>query len=238
MTQHNIIKLRKYFNGIFVRIQKTKENEMESIRHRTDRLRQIGSDIALLAADAVDQPTDCDQFGNLEYTVDERPNDIFESSDSGQSSEGHSRGSKGDDTGRGLIDENFLQQKLDEMMSGTLEISYDEELKKDPVKPLCLLRSLPEAEYTAKDRAEIVAYEAKTKELAEARAAYVQRLISERKNLNSALEVQTRQFNSCVSNALLSKIRTEFAIRSEELKLLMPSVDHSRYRQIVENENR
>lgn len=221
-----------------MRIQKTKENEMDSIRRRTDRLRQIGTDIALLAADVSELTTDGDGFANLEYAVDERPDNIFDSSGGGWASEGNSDEPRSGNLDRGFIDEKFLQQKLDEMMNGTLEISWEEELKKDPVKPTCLLRSLPVAEYTEKDRMEVAAYEAKMKELAEARAAYVQRLVLERKNLHSTLEVQTRQFNSCVSNTLLSKIRTEFAIRSEELKLLMPSIDHSRYRQIVENENR
>lgn len=221
-----------------MRIQKTKENEMDSIRRRTDRLRQIGRDIVLLAGDTNEVSADCDELANLEYTVDERPDDIFETDDSGQMSEGKTNESKSGDVRRGLIDENFLRQKLDEMMNGALEISWEDELKKDPVRPSCLLRSLPEAEYTDKDRAELTAYEAKMKQLVVARAEYVQRLIVERKNLFSSLELQTRQFNSCVSNALQSKIRTEFAIRSEELKLLMPSVDHGRYRQIVENENR
>lgn len=220
-----------------MRIQKTKENEMDSIRRRIVRLRQIDSDLALLATDADELPTEYTELTNLEYTVDERPDDIFESSDNGLASDGNWNESKIGDTAQGFIDENFLQEKLDEMMNGTLEISWEEELKKDPVKPSCLLRSLTEVDYTDKDRAEIAAYKAKMEQLCVARAAYVQRLIAERKNLHSALEVQTRQFNDCLSNALLSKIRTEFAIRSEELKLLMPSVDHSRYRQIVENGN-
>lgn len=138
---------------------------------------------------------------------------------------------------RDILDPHFLQHQLDEMMNGMLEISWEEELKKDPVKPSCLLRPVPEAQRTDKDRAEVAAYEAKMEQLHEARAAYVQRLIVEKNNLRSALGLQTRQFNSCVSNTLLSKIRTEFAIRSEELKLLMPLVDHARYRQICENEN-
>lgn len=211
---------------------------MDSIRRRTERLRQIGRDIALLSADGSEMPPDCDEFANLEYAIDERPNDVFDSSDNGQTSEGNSNESKSGDLGGGLFDENFLQQKLDEMMNGTLEISWEDELKKDPVKPFCLVRSLPEAEYTERDRAEIAAYETKVKQLAELRAAHVLRLAEERKSLRSALEEQVRQFNSCVSNALLSKIRTEFAIRSEELKLLMPSVDNLHIRQIDENINR
>lgn len=221
-----------------MRVQKTKENEMDSFRRRTDRMRQIDKDIALLATDVSGLQTNDDEFSNLEYAVDERPDNIFDSSDSSWTCEGHSDETRNGHLASGFIDENFLQQKLDEMMNGTLEISWEEELKKDPVKPMCLLRSVPVTDYTEKDRIEVVAYETKMKELIESRAAYVQRLISERKNLHSTLEVQTRQFNSCVNNTLLSKIRTEFAIRSEELKLLMPSVDHSRYRQIIEKENR
>lgn len=210
---------------------------MDSICRRTDRLRQIGRDIALLATEADAVPTECDELINFEYAVDERPADTFESSTDTQTCEGKSNASENDNFGSNFIDENFLQRKLDEMMSGTLEISWEDELKKDPIKPASLLRSLPETDHTEKDRMEIAAYEERMKQLAISRAAYVQKLISERKKLYSALEVQTRQFNSCVSNTLLSKIRTEFAIRSEELKLLMPSVEHARYRQIVENEN-
>lgn len=189
----------------------------------------------MLAVDANELPTNDDGFANLEYAIDERPDNIFDSSDGGWTSEGHSDESRSANMGNGFIDENFLRKKLDEMMNGTLEISWEEELKKDPVKPACLLRSLPLADYTENDYMEVAAYQAKIEELTESRAAYVQRLISERMNLHATLEVQTRQFNSCVSNTLLSKIRTEFAIRSEELKLLMPSVDHSR-RQIIEND--
>lgn len=235
--QHNIIKLRKYFNGIFVRTQKTKENEMDSIRHRTNRLQQIGNDIVLLANDANASSLECDEVVNFEYTVDERPTDIFTTSDNGRPSDGNSNTAEIGKLASGLIDESFRCRKLDEMMNGTLEISWEEELKNDPVKPACLLRLLPAADYTEKDRTEIAAYMEKMRELTESRAAYVQRLIGERKNLRSMLEVQTRQINNCVNNTLISKIRTEFAMSSEGLKLLMPSVDHSRYRQIVETEN-
>lgn len=216
---------------------------MELIERRTNRLRQIHNDIVLLASDVATATTttwtECNtNFVSFEYVIDERPDNIFDSTDRGRSDANDSNELNVCHLGGDLFDEDFFKRKIDEMMSGTLEMCWEDEIKKDPPKPNCLQRAIREVEYTETDRIEVAEYIKKMRELKESRAEYVQRLIEEAKTLRSSLEMQTIQFNNCIGNALLSKIRTEFAIKSEELRLLMPSVDHSRYRQLETDENR
>lgn len=132
----------------------------------------------------------------------------------------------------------MFMKALDQMMGGVLEVSFEEEIKKNPPKPLCLINFTPESEFTDQDRNEVQAYEIQMEQIMKKREIYIDKLIVEQRQLIETIELQTIQLNKCIQNILQSKIHTEFAVSSEKLRILVASVDSLRYKNFRSEENR
>lgn len=215
---------------------------MNSFVCRNERLRRIQNDITelqLLIGEPVDSFCEVvdpelaeDERLDVDFNCDEIDPDFLSSQESGESD------SNGRILLRGESTQRMFKEALSQMMGGVLEVSWEEEIKKNPLKPLCLIDFVPESEFTDQDRREARAYEEEMAKLTKDRKIYIEKLLVERSQLIETLEVQTIHLNKCIQNVLQSKIHTEFAVGSEKLCILIASVDHLRYKQIEEEENR
>lgn len=122
-----------------------------------------------------------------------------------------------------MLKDDFRERALMAMMDGVLEVRWEDEIKKDPPKPNCLTMAMDPAEYTDQDVKELEVYEEKLKQVKSERKKYYDMLVEEKTNIHQMMDDQVLNFNKKVGETLLSKIRVEFAICSEEMKLLLYS---------------
>lgn len=122
-----------------------------------------------------------------------------------------------------MLKDDFRERALIAMMDGVLEVRWEDEIKKDPPKPECLLAGIDRIKYSEDDLKEIDEYERKLDQVKAERKKYYEMLIKEQANIHQNLAEQILLFNRKVGETLLSKIRVEFAICSEEMKLLLYS---------------
>lgn len=137
-----------------------------------------------------------------------------------------------------MLKDDFRERALMTMMDGVLEIRWEDEIKKNPMKPHCLETGMDPMDYTEEDVQEIEEYEVKLKHVQTERKRYCDMLLEEKGNVHQLMEGQILNFNRKVSEMLLSKIRIEFAICSEDMKLLLYSMFNFERNQFREKEEK
>lgn len=121
------------------------------------------------------------------------------------------------------VENEFCEHVLQNMMDGVLEIRWEDEIKKQPVKPMCLVLGLHPKDYLDEDLKAIGVYEEKINHLSNERKRYRGILLEEMQSIQDDLDAQIINFNKEAARLFLKKLRIEFAISSEELKLLLYS---------------
>lgn len=119
-----------------------------------------------------------------------------------------------------MLADDFRERALIKMMDGVLEIRWEDEIKKCPPKPECILLNKDPKDYDEEDLLSIKQYEEEIRQLGCEREKYRQMLTEETAKIYRNLNDQIKKFNYKVGETLLQKMRVEFAIGSEELKLL------------------
>lgn len=122
-----------------------------------------------------------------------------------------------------LLQNDFCDRALQNMMNGVLEIRWEDEIKKQPRKPRCLELGLNPKDYLDEDLKTIAAYEEKIQHLNNERKRYHDMLLEEMRNIQNELDVKILDFNRDAAKIFRKKLRVEFAINAEELKLLLYS---------------
>lgn len=105
-------------------------------------------------------------------------------------------------------------------MNGVLEIRWEDEIKKTPPAPACILSGKDPKDYTPEDLSLIFEWENEIKFLESERERYRVMLVTEQAKVDQTIDDQYRKFNLKVGTGLMEKIQVEFAIASEDLKLL------------------
>lgn len=119
-----------------------------------------------------------------------------------------------------LLADDFRERALIKMMDGVLEIRWEDEIKKCPPKPECIASDKDPKDYNEEDIVSIRMYEEELRQLGFAREKYHQMLQEEKSKIYRNLNDQIQKFNVKVGETLLQKMHVEFAIGTEELKLL------------------
>lgn len=92
---------------------------------------------------------------------------------------------------------------------------------------------------TKKDtKIQIQKYHEKLKKLHADRHQYIAQLFDEKVSLENAIEVQLTKLNRCVENIIRTKVKAQFAISSEQLKILTCMRDRMRFKIICEQERK
>lgn len=137
-----------------------------------------------------------------------------------------------------MLKDDFRERALMDMMDGVLEVRWEDEIKKNPSKPKCLLANVDPNDYTDQDMEEVQFYEKRMQHVKEERKKYYDMLIEEKTSVHQLLESQILSFNRHVGELLLSKIRIEFAMCSEDMKMLLYSKFNFERDQFREHEDK
>lgn len=119
-----------------------------------------------------------------------------------------------------LLADDFRERALMKMMNGVLEIRWEDEIKKTPPPPECIRSGKDPKDYTPENLSEILEWENEIKFLESERERYMVMLVSEQAKIDQTIDDQYRKFNLKVGATLMEKIQVEFAIASEDLKLM------------------
>lgn len=208
----------------------TKHIEMNLVQQRHNRLRYIQDELNILEKLKHTGICHRDDLIDPTYEPDEQPETIVKVEDHEVSITPYISPSR-----QQLLDEQFAmaearrlamladdfrERALIKMMDGVLEIRWEDEIKKSPPKPECILLDKDPKDYTEEDLLALKQYEDELRQLGVAREKYRQMLVEEKDKIYRNLGDQIQKFNYKVGETLLQKIRVEFAIGSEELKLL------------------
>lgn len=235
--QNNVIKIKKHFNEMFTKMAKIKENEMDLIVQRKNRISKIQDDINLLEQLNGKQTTEFMRMVNFTYSDDEIPHTILsvvEHFDGSSSLAGEKSLLKEQKSvARTEFKQSFYNQALIDMMNGVLEVCWEDELKKDIPKPFWMQRK---TEFNEQEKQEIRKYQGKVEKLMADRETYIKQLLLEKMNLENLADRQVQQLHKCLNNFLRAKIHVQFVICAEELKILMISMDRLRYLNVCAKE--
>lgn len=212
-------------------MSKIKENEMEVMTQRNERMTQIHRDINLLQRLNGIEMTHFDAIRKFDYFKDEYASTMLTISSYNIESElddSYDHNSmKSVQINR---NESFYRRALDDMMDGVLQVSWEDELKKDPPKPLCLLKNTQDSDLSETEREQIVKYNEKMAKLRIDRDKYITKLFDEKATLETSIDLTIRKLNRCVENIIKTKVKAQFAICSEQLKILMCVRDHVKFK--------
>lgn len=235
--QHNIIRLKKLFNDMYVKMSKVKENEMEVLAQRNERLNQIHKDINLLQRLNDHEITKFDPIPKYDYFKDESPSMML--AISSYNIESELDDSFDQSTSRSVKiyrNQSFYKRALDDMMNGVLQVCWEDELKKDPPKPLCVLQKTQYSDLTEAERSQFTKYNEKMTKVRADREKYIQQLFDEKISLETSIELMTKKLNRCVENIIKTKVKAQFAISSEQLKILTCVRDYLKFESFKEKE--
>lgn len=119
-----------------------------------------------------------------------------------------------------MLADDFRERALMRMMNGVLEVRWEDEIKKVPPEPECVRSGKNPKDYTPEDLGAILEYEKLVEFLISERERYAVMLNEEQEQIGQNLYEQIRKFNLRVAESLWDKIRVEFAIAGEDMKLL------------------
>jgi hypothetical protein len=212
-------------------MHKTKEYSIHSIRFKNDRLRNIQNELKLLDELRGMQVESLLQILDPDFIMDENPDavvNVIESevcvapyvSPSIQKMLQEQEAAR-EKRRKELEADDFRDRALDVMMDGVLEHKWEDEIKKNPKIPDCILREKPEDDYTEMEARQVAEYEEELGKLKTEREKYRRMLIEEQKLLQSMLDEEIYKFNYRLSVMVGEKLKNDMTISQEEMKLLM-----------------
>lgn len=222
------------FNEMFGRMQKIKKNEMSSIQKVNERLQTIHQDVNVLESLNNKQNTKFDPLPCFEHSDDEQYWSAFNVEE--LISQLTNISVKNEENAPIIIiapnekKSSFVQRASIEMMNEGLEVNWENELKNDVHKPLCLLMTDKNPdEYTDSEMEEILKYQKKLKMVHIDRNKLIMKLMLERDRLFTARDNQIQKLNKCIDNLMKSKVYAHFAIYTRELKIFLCLKDQRKH---------
>lgn len=219
---------------MYVKMSKIKENEMELMAQRNNRLSQIHRDINVMQRLNGDDITQFDPIVKCDYFKDESTHSTMLAISS-YNIDSQFDDSLDDDSNRSLKlyrNQSFYKRALDDMMDGLLQVCWEDELKKDPPKPLCMIECIPASDLSEAEKFQIDKYHEKMRKLRADRRDYIGKLFDEKVALETSIELMVRKLNRCVENIIKTKVKAQFAISSEQLKILICVRDHLHFKSL------
>lgn len=211
-------------------MNQTKENEMNLTKQRNDRLRYIQDELNKLEELKGSNIYHDKEIIDPEYFPDEIPESIVTVEPNELSVTPYISPSQQkllDDIAAEkerrrleMLADDFRERALIKMMDGVLEIRWEDEIKKTPTPPDCIQSGKDPKDYTPEDLLAIHEYEKMLQHLYAERERYGNMLVEEQAKIEQSMDNQIQQFNLKVGETLMEKIRVEFAIACEDLKLL------------------
>ncbi|KAL0119320.1 hypothetical protein PUN28_009711 [Cardiocondyla obscurior] len=207
-------KLKMHFNNVFEEIKCAKECVLKCANERIGRLRYCASQLkAMFGIESVLEPIKIPSWNVEEipdYVIIVKDDQVFEKH-----------------FGQGILkiiedlEENkngdtnkFYETALEKMMDGVLELTWEDEVKKEIPVPDCLITKNP-SKYTNEDIVTIESYNCKVQALQREREKYKATLQANIVETRDALQKDIAVFNDKLKDLELKKIQIECAILQE-----------------------
>lgn len=223
--------MKKDFNRNFDAMHKTKSFQIDSIKVKNNRLRHIQNEMKDLdelkgiAADVVVEILDPD------FRSDETPLSIVKVDDwevcvAPYISPSYQKLLEAEEAAREkrrleLEADDFRDRALDMMMDGVLEHRWEDEIKKNPKLPECIVKNKERDDYTDNDARDVSEYDQALLLIVTERDKYRRMLYDEQKLLQNMLDEEIRKFNYSLAEMGLEKMKIDMTIAQEDMKLLM-----------------
>ncbi|XP_015171771.1 PREDICTED: uncharacterized protein LOC107064035 [Polistes dominula] len=114
-------------------------------------------------------------------------------------------------------DYDLYEEALEKMMDGVLELKWEDEIKKDIPKPVCLIKNKSPSKYTPKDIKAIESYKSKMERLQLDRQKYKSILEAEMIEINDKITKCFMSFDEKLKNFQTKKIAVDSSILQEKL---------------------
>lgn len=230
LGRHDTLALRHHFNRHFERMAAMKDEVLQMAIGQHQRLRHIQSELNQLeqlrgSARRHDRPIE-----DPAYAADEQPERIVRVDAAELAvepwvspAEQARRDAIAAEVERLRLErlaDDFRERALQRMMNGVLEIRWEDEIKKQPPLAECVLAGKNPKDYTPDDLRAIADYEQQVEFLVGERQRYWELLVAEQTETSEQLFGQLRRFNHRLGETLIEKIKVEFAIAGEDLKVL------------------
>lgn len=230
LGRHDTLALRHHFNRYFEKMTQMKDDVLHMAIGRHQRLRHIQSELNLLEQLRGSDQRHDQLIEDPVYAADEQPERIVRVEPHELSVEpwvSPEEQARRDAIAAELerlrlerLADDFRERALQRMMNGVLEIRWEDEIKKQPPQADCVLSGKNPKDYTPEDLRAIHEYEQQVEFLEGERERYWGMLVDEQTETSEQLFAQLRRFNHCLGETLIEKIKVEFAIAGEDLKVL------------------
>ncbi|KAK4470616.1 hypothetical protein MN116_006153 [Schistosoma mekongi] len=221
LIKNAIYHMKECFNKQFDEVYEKKAIHLAEIRAKLSRIRKIHKDLQ--------QPHLLENLIDPKFDVDEEPEQLFIVTDNeitvekyfspDQLAEIQSKRLTDEERQRKEKLDNWRVKGLDDMMGGVLEITKEDELKKDIPKPAFLLTGKPLARWTEGDKRIYAEYECKVKELNEEREKYKKFLESDVTKMYNQIDEIKEKFDEQITSLFNKWLHVQMAILQEELKI-------------------
>lgn len=231
LVESELTVLKKNFNEKFDAMHRSKEFQIHSIRFKNDRLRHIQSELKILDELNGETIDSLPQILDPDFQPDETPDAVVNVIESEVCvapyvSPSYLKMLEEQETAREkrrreLEADDFRDRALDMMMDGVLEHRWEDELKKNPKKPECLLNQKSRDDWTESEIRDVEDYHQQLNRLCQEREKYRRMLNEEQKLLQNMLDEEIKKFNYGLAELAMEKLKIDMVIAQEEMKLLM-----------------
>lgn len=220
-------------------MHRTKEFQIHSIRFKNNRLRHIQSEMRILDELKNLRLESLQQILDPDFTPEELPDTVVNVVESEvcvapyvspsylkmlQEQEAAREKRR-----RELEADDFRDRALDVMMDGVLEHKWEDEIKKNPKEPDCLIKGKAQDDWTELEVRDVEEYHQKLKQVQGERDRYRKLLYEEQKLLQGMLDEEIQKFNFELCGLMMQKISMDMIVGQEEMKLLlMAQYNHRR----------
>ncbi|KAK0181680.1 hypothetical protein PV327_003945 [Microctonus hyperodae] len=217
----DIQQLRDYFNKLFEKMYEVKQQELALFCERNKKIYHINSELKSLFNQTVPE-----LLIDPEWRYQEHPESIFTVIDDevmaepyvsvSQQELAEKQAEEAEKKKSLLLEDDFREKALLEMIDGVLEVHWKDIIKKDIPKPKCMLTKSPD-DYNVEDILAVQKYESDKQTLIQERKKYRAILETDYSDTMKVLKEQVEKFDSSLQEFSLTKMKIESAIQQLNL---------------------
>ncbi|XP_033885994.1 cilia- and flagella-associated protein 43 isoform X1 [Acipenser ruthenus] len=216
LLQDVIHSVKLAFNKEFESVFKQKEQEINRVKDKNQRLQEIMTELDL--KEKLWEPELCDnEKPERALTVNDSEIKVEKYLTTEQKRKAEELAKIEEQRRLAAKGDNARERALDDMMGGVLEVKKEDILKMEIPQPE--FTSKPEAQWLEDEKKQFKEYEKKVKELNEEREKYRKTLEAEMKKLQTSIKDSTQVFDETLSRLFERKVKSEMVIYQEELKI-------------------
>lgn len=231
LIEKELLKLKERFNGRFQQMHKNKLLQINSIRFKNDRLRHIQGEMRVLDELKGMRLDSLQQILDPDFQPDEQPDNVIHVVESEVCVAPYispsylemleEQEAARDKRRKELEADDFRDRALDVMMDGVLEHKWEDEIKKSPKIPICLIKNKPREDWSEIEDKEVEDYNQKLEYVMGERDKYRRMLFDEQKLLQGLLDQEIHAFNYSLGELMMEKLKMDMIIGQEEMKLFL-----------------